>query len=356
MHIVLVDFQYYAYSIPLANALSDMGKVTLMLPEGALRYRDMVKDQVDLRTFHKPRLRYPSNLRMLQYIFKTINDIRPQAVHLISWNLWMCISLPVFPKAPLVSTIHDFAQHPGDEPIPLNSWQWRYADRVIVHAEHIKRRLLQQQHPFPAEKIHVIPHGVYDFYKKWDHTQISDPANQILFFGRIWEYKGLRYLIEAEPLITQQVPDAKIVIAGEGEPLEKYEPWMVNKDHYIIHNHRIPDERIASLFQECRVVALPYTEASQSGVMAIAYAFGRPAIATTVGGLPESIDDGKTGLLVPPRDAKSLADAIILLLRDRDLWNEMVNNTLQKAATDLSWPVIAQQNMAVYQQAWEGFR
>jgi glycosyltransferase involved in cell wall biosynthesis len=355
MHIVLIDFQYYAYSIPLANALSNFCEVTLILPEQALPYRAMIQDQVHLRTFRKARLRYPSNLLMLKSIFNAIQEIKPLAVHLISWNLWMCMSLPVFPNIPLVSTIHDFAQHPGDEPIPLNSWQWRYADRVIVHAEHIKQQLLQQ-HQLPAAKIHVIPHGVYDFYQHWSQTEVSDPENRILFFGRIWEYKGLRYLMEAEPLITQQVPDARIVIAGEGEPLENYAPWMVNRDHYIIYNHRIPDEMIASLFQECRVVALPYTEASQSGVIAIAYAFNRPAVATNVGGLPESVDDGRTGILIPPQDAKSLADAIVLLLKDRNLWNSMVQNCQHKAETELSWPVIAQQNLAVYQQAWDDRR
>ena len=141
-------------------------------------------------------------------------------------------------------------------------------------------------------------------------------ANTVLFFGRIWAYKGLEYLIRAEPLITAEIPDAKIVIAGKGEDFSRYRAMMVHPERFVVHNEFIPDDRRAELFARASVVVLPYVEATQSGVIPVAYTFSKPVVATTVGSIPEMVDDGRTGLLVPPRSEESLAEAIVSLLRD----------------------------------------
>ena len=95
----------------------------------------------------------------------------------------------------------------------------------------------------------------------------------------------------------------------------------------------------------------PYIEASQSGVLAIANAFGKPVVATNVGGIPEIVEHGKTGLLVPPCDARSLADAIVALLQDQPTREAMRRCTLQKSKAELAWANIAKRTMQVYQQA-----
>jgi len=353
MQVLLIDFGFFAYSVQLANALSELCEVTLMLPDKAANhYLESVKQPVELRQFHMPRLRYPTNLLMVRSLFKTIREIEPQVVHQLAWHPWMNLALPLFPNIPLVTTIHDASLHPGDrESFALfQNWQWRRADRVIVHAEKIKRQMVDELGA-PEDKIHVIPIGIYDLYRTWLNNDISEKPCTVLFFGRIWEYKGLKYLIEAEPLITQRVPNARIVIAGQGEPFEKYEQLMVNKDHFIIHNYYIPDEMVARLFQEASVVALPYIEASQSAVLAIAYAFGKPVVVTTVGGIPEVVEHGETGYLVPPRDPQSLAEAIVTLLQNPDLREKMGRRALEKAKSELSWSNIARKTLEVYRQA-----
>lgn len=353
MHALLIDFFLFAYAVPLANALSELCEITLMLPDKVpAHYTAMVKEQVHLRRFHMPRLRYPTNVFMVRSLFKTIREIKPQVVHQLTWNLWLNLAMPLFPNVPLVITVHDASQHPGDRASVwlFHDWQLRWVYQVIVHAEAIKRQMLEERR-VAEDKIHVIPHGSYNFYKAWSNEEVSERDNVILFFGRIWEYKGLRYLIEAEPLITSQVPDARIVIAGEGEPFEEYERMMVNKEHFIVHNYRIPDEMVARLFQEASVVALPYIEASQSGVLAIAYAFGKPVVATTVGGIPEVLDHGQTGYLVSPRDPHGLAEAIVTLLQNQNLRKEMGRKALERAESELSWQGIARKTLSVYQRA-----
>jgi glycosyltransferase involved in cell wall biosynthesis len=353
MHAVLIDFDFFPYTVQLANALTEVCKVTVLLPDKASSvFTEAVNEQVDLRRFHAPRLRYPSNLAMTYSLFKTISRIRPQVVHQIAYHPWMNLALPFFPDVPLVTTIHDANRHPGDGAsfVWFQDWQWGWADQIIVHAKAIKSQLVDG-HRVPDKKVHVIPIGSYDLYRAWAGERASEQENTVLFFGRIWEYKGLQYLIAAEPLITAQAPDAKIVIAGYGESFEKYERMMVNKDRFVVHNYYIPDEMVAGLFQEATVVALPYIEASQSAVVAMAYAFGKPVVATEVGGIPEAVEHGETGYLVPPRDPHSLADAIVALLHDHDLCKRMGRKALEKARSELSWSSIARKTIQVYERA-----
>src|SRR5438552_16759897 len=96
-------------------------------------------------------------------------------------------------------------------------------------------------------------------------------SQTVLFFGRIWEYKGLEYLIRAEPLITAEVPEARIVIAGEGEDFGRYRLLMDHPEHFVVYNEYIPDQQRSELFRQASLVVLPYIEASQSGVIPLAY-------------------------------------------------------------------------------------
>jgi glycosyltransferase involved in cell wall biosynthesis len=96
---------------------------------------------------------------------------------------------------------------------------------------------------------------------------------------------------------------------------------------------------------------LPYIEASQSGVIPMAYTYGKPVIATTVGGLPESVVDGCTGYLVPPRDERALAEAILELLNDPSTRHRMGVNGQIKLKIENSAETVAAQTLEVYAQA-----
>jgi glycosyltransferase involved in cell wall biosynthesis len=199
-----------------------------------------------------------------------------------------------------------------------------------------------------SDIIHTIPMIVHGDDKA--HSQIREEDHMILFFGRIWEYKGLEYLIRAEPLITAQVPDAKIVIAGQGEDFARYRRLMVHPDRFLVFNEYVSDDKRAELFRRASVVALPYIEASQSAVIPVAYTFAKPVVATTVGGLPEMVEHGRTGYLVPPQDEKALAEAVIRLLLNKDLRRKLGSNAKNKIDTECSAETIAQQTINVYRQ------
>jgi glycosyltransferase involved in cell wall biosynthesis len=161
----------------------------------------------------------------------------------------------------------------------------------------------------------------------------------------------LEYLIRAEPLITAQVPDVSIVIAGRGEDFTRYRRLMVHPERFTIYNEYVSDDQRAELFQRASVVALPYIDASQSAVIPIAYTFAKPVVATTVGGLPELVDHGRTGYLVPPHDERALADALVRLLRDKQLRHQLGANGKSKVDTELSPDAVARRTLEVYQRA-----
>lgn len=358
MHVVLIEFRNSTpYPVQLANALGELCQVTLMLPDVASRFSEEVdQNRVNLEFFRRPRYRQPVSLMaMVWRLRQRLKALQPDLVHITAWNVVGSPGLGMFAPFPLVATVHDVNRHPGGSGLPLipsmlYRWQWRWADHVIAHAATAREQLITQ-YGCRHERVHVIPIGSYDFYRTIAHNTKPERPNTILFFGRIWEYKGLQYLIEAEPLITKAIPDACIIIAGHGENFEKYRQGMINPNRFEVHNYRIPEKEVAHFFQQASVVVLPYIEASQSGVIPLAYAFGKPVVATTVGGIPEVVDNGVTGYLVPPQDPDSLAKAIIRILQDKELRRQMGQKALEKSRNELSWTAVARKTMDVYRTA-----
>jgi glycosyltransferase involved in cell wall biosynthesis len=151
-----------------------------------------------------------------------------------------------------------------------------------------------------------------------------DPADKVaLFFGFVRPYKGLEHLIDALPLAMERVPDLRLLVAGEfWQPADQFvrraESLGVG-DRLTIDDRYVPNEEVGTYFAAADVIVMPYVAATQSGIVTLAAQFERPVIATDVGGLPEVVLDGVTGLVVPPADAGALADALARCLGDDQL-------------------------------------
>lgn len=365
----------FDYMIQLANALSEKEKVMLILPNGAPGdIIDTLNDQVDsflvgkglsLRSLYFHPLKA---LSILKELIKKIDDFNPDIIHFQAggdgkFDLFMSM-LSFIRKYPLVTTLHN------PEPYKMGGNMYvrmyrkviynrikKYANQIVVHGVKLKE-ITMEKFSFPSARVHVVPFGEQYVapFKKYEVEGIEEDRNAILFFGGIQKYKGLEYLIRAEPLITTRVSDAKIIIAGAGEDFKKYERMMVNKDNFVVYNRWIDYKEGAELFQRCNIVVLPYTYASQSAVIPPAYAFKKPVVVTDVGALSEIVDDGVTGFIVPPRDPEALADAIVKLLKDEDLRREMGENGYKKLKMDLSWDKIADKTVEVYEKAIYNFK
>jgi glycosyltransferase involved in cell wall biosynthesis len=351
MKVAFVSFDFGEYCVRLASGIAQNANIVLFLPKPeAERYLYLLSNSVGLRMFHKPRLRQPlQQMRMAEYLLECIGDFNPDVIHLQQGHLWFNFALPLLRQYPLVITSHDPVTHVGEKtPQRIFDWGCYRARQIIVHAPQMKDLVVKRLH-MPTSRVHVITHVLLGDDSAQPNLQ--EEEHLVLFFGRIADYKGLEYLIRAEPLITALVPQARIVIAGTGEDLNRYRRMMTNPERFVIYDEYVSDDKRAELFRRASVVVLPYTEASQSGVIPVAYSFGKSVVATTVGGLPAQVDDGKTGYLVPPRDERALADAIVRLLRNRDLRQQFGANGRRKITVESSADVVARDTLAVYQLA-----
>jgi glycosyltransferase involved in cell wall biosynthesis len=355
MRVAFVSFDFGEYCIRLAAAMvAQDAKVLLLLPAEQQPAGMTVPAGIDFHAFHKPRLRQALlQLFTVTELVRRIKAFKPDVVHVQQGHLWFNLALPFLMRYPLVMTAHDVMPHPGDQgarntPQMITDFGFRRADRLIVHGQAIKQLLIASQ-DIRSEIVHVIPHIALGHDQTARKTAERD--GQILFFGRIWGYKGLEYLIRAEPLITAEVPSAKIVIAGQGENFERYRRLIKNPEQFLVLNQYISPEQQTELFRQASLVVLPYVEASQSGVIPVAYTFAKPVVATTVGALPEMVDDGRTGYLVPPRDPEALAVAIVRLLKDRHLRRRVGQNGKRKIDSECSPEVVSRQTLAVYRAA-----
>ncbi|MEY4517697.1 MAG: hypothetical protein RLZZ499_296 [Cyanobacteriota bacterium] len=359
LKVALLHFGFEDYTIELANGLAQYVDLTLIQPEKVTAVcRDYLNPSIRIISFAKPRIRDPRNLLAMIKMMRIIKELQPDVLHVQETNdFWYDLTL-FFNKMPtLVTTIHDVYKHPGDRDIRMGAEYTRRlafyrSQQLIVHAQALKEALVEDFR-VPAAQVNTLAHGELGslFQRRTGKKILKREPYTLLFFGRIWPYKGLNYLLEALPLIAEKIPQVKLIIAGRGESLQQYLTNGYDQSHLEIINDFIPLEDVAGLFQRSTLSVLPYVEASQSGVANLSYGMGVPVVASDIGGLGELVKSGEDGLLVPPGDVQALADAIIHLLSNPQLQEKMRTAALERCQQDLNWSNIAAQTVQVYEQA-----
>ena len=231
--------------------------------------------------------------------------------------------------------IHDPVAHSGVK--KWREWiahrQFRTMDGAIV----LTRKFIpdvMRIHQIPEEKIYYMPHFITYHSKQKAQMRCEFDDNlgvNFLFFGRIEKYKGIGVLLEAFLKLAEMNHDAKLTIAGRGE-MQEYQSLIDSSDRITADIRYIPEDDVDDYYLEPNtVLVLPYLDATQSGVLSIAYTHGNPVIASDTGGLREQLGDGEEGILVPPGDADELAKAMRMLCDDRDRLREQSWRMLLKA-------------------------
>ena len=325
------------YCIHLARALSKNVNLEVIsfrriIPEGlysggaiekGIKFKDIENAEVkNILAWHNP----------LSYItvgLKTKGDI----IHIQHWALYSSlvyiIILPLIKlrNKKIIITIHNITPHIENKLINkiyklINKFIFPFANGIIVHNKRNKEKLIQLFN-IDEKKIYIIGHGVLkpetkikNISKKHAQELLNIPLNKkiLLFFGYIWNYKGLDILLRSLNIIKSQVPNIVLFIAGQ--PLKFIDAWDKYEkiiDDYNLHDYvikkleYIPDSKIELYFSASDLVVLPYKQPfdTHGGVAALSLCFKKPLVVTDIGGLPEYIKDKRA--LCFPDDVEDLA-------------------------------------------------
>jgi glycosyltransferase involved in cell wall biosynthesis len=307
-------------------------------------------------------IEYPLNLIR---VGKIIRRGRIGTVHLqsVNWIDVLLVLLLRWLRVSVVYTIHNVLPTHGKLRFyhrSIFALTYRLCDRLIIHTEAGREKVNELFH-LSRSKISVIPHGDYRFFVSDQLTELSQAkealgipsdTRTILFFGAIRPNKGLDQAFEVLRLLRTSGKRILLMVVGElCEDYRKYaqmiEKWGLRASLYEEYRY-IPTEQVHRYFAAAEIVFLPYYEITQSGVLQIAYAFGKAVIASDLDGFRESIEEGKNGFLVRIGDFRKFAERITTLLDDGMLLQKMGKHSMWLAQEKFAWEGIAKATLELY--------
>jgi glycosyltransferase involved in cell wall biosynthesis len=209
----------------------------------------------------------------------------------------------------------------------VGGWIMHRSAAYVVHSEAVKTQVVQV-YRLPAEKVFVIPHGLYDSYCQPINRDAARAALNIreqfviLYFGMIRKYKGVPALVTAfEQLPPEMAENTRVIIAGENwgdeEGLEELITKSARADHITFRPEFVPDAAVPQYFSAADVVVLPYLRSAGSGVASIAMAFGKPVIISDLPNIKESLADYRGAILVPQGEIAPITARLTELYRQQ---------------------------------------
>lgn len=296
----------------------------------------------------------PRNIFLYIKFLSIIKKIKPDVINIVG-GIDILSSFLLKYRGKIVLTVHDPFPHSGEQNFRREFFRklamLNCSKFILLNEKQCKDFI--KVYRLKKEQVYINHLGVYDCIRKFlccKTKKSNGKSNNVLFFGRISPYKGIEYLLDAMQIVHKKIPDAYVTIAGSGCLYFDVTPYKDAK--YIdIRNRYVGMEELADLISSSDIIVCPYIDATQSGVIMTAYSLCKPVIATNVGGLAEMVEDGKTGILIPARDVKSLANCLIKLLSEKDELNRMSEyiNT-RYFLGDRSWRVIAERYIKTYRE------
>jgi glycosyltransferase involved in cell wall biosynthesis len=283
------------------------------------------------------RIRSPAAVPAMVALRRALRRWRPDIVHVHENHDPRLLALTTGYRT--VLTVHDPLGHPGAPTLSRwENWAFRHwfrrAERFVVHG----KALVEELAPIVGRgRIVVIPHGAW-----MRSAPLPRPrAPSVLLFGRLEQYKGVEVLVDAMRLVWEQRPEVRLVVAGSGEAAA-----LVPADTRISLIPRyISESEVGTVLAGASLVALPYTQASQSGVGLLAISAGVPVVVSNLGALPELAYD--PSFVFEARNPRALAETIV---RHLDHGPDVRGAVLRHAESHFSWRRAAVLSTELYRE------
>jgi glycosyltransferase involved in cell wall biosynthesis len=238
----------------------------------------------------------------------------------------------------------------------FSQWKYRQMDRFIAASNAIKAILVADG--IPAGRIDVVHDGI-DVDKIANRPSTDLHAEYwlphgvpvLVNVGALVGHKGQKFLIDAMPLVLREVPDAHLVIFGEGDlrvPLEKQIKQLNLAKRVLLPGFR---EDVMSLMKSADLFVMSSVTEGLGSAVLDAMAMGQAVVGTRAGGIPEAVVPDETGLLVEPSDSKALANAIVKLLKDDALRKQFGEAGRARVAEHFGVDRLVEGTLAVYERA-----
>lgn len=270
-----------------------------------------------------------------------------------------------YKKVKFIFTLHDVLPFEDDRRlVKLLKMFYSIADGFTVGNEEEKEKLIKY-FDIPASKIYVIHHGIYNLFNKNHYTREKakhhlniDPSKKvILFFGWMRNYKGFDYLIDAVNELSKKRNDFVVYVASGikyasdeeiQNSMEKIKDLGL-EDKFHLNLNYLSTGDIEAVFKSSDLVVLPYTHASQSGVLMTAAGFKKPVIITDVFSDRTWVKN-QSGYVIKPKDSKALMEKIESLLDDPDTRKKFGEYGFEYASSHFDWKTIAREYSEVYKK------
>lgn len=301
-----------------------------------------VDGYTNIRTFPLKLIKY--YLKDAPRIKKLVKKLNINGEYIPICSYWSWVIHLSLPPVKLVYAMHDPVSH-NRKITPIRVFNYliaRQADYIVILSD-IFRQHVKDFYRKRDNQIVMIPSGYENVAISGTQTQIvvyDENKINFLFQGRIDKYKGLDILAKAYEKLRKKYDDVSLTIAGSGD-FSLYEPLYKYLEDCTIINRWLTDEEVTSLFNDRNVITvLPYTSATQSGVINVALPNGSPIIASRCGGIEEQIVDGVTGYLFEPNNIDELLKKMEYVILHKNELEEIRRNGYKKMKS-LDWDILS---------------
>jgi len=261
---------------------------------------------------------------------------------------------------PCVTTVHGSDVYGLRHPLfkILNSMVIRHSDACTANSTATARKVREIS---GRKDIEIIPMGFDpEVFTPLDSRNIPGPKREktLLYVGRLIDWKGVDSLIKALPLVQRRFPETRLLLIGDGP--QRAELMGLCRDLGIEESVKfmgeIPQDLLPEYYSSAQAFVLPSIvnekgETEGLGLVLLeAMACGTPVIGSDVGGIPDIIKNGNTGLLAKPRDPEDLADKIMTVMADKKLAEELSSRASRYITENFSWDSIADRFLKLYQR------
>ena len=306
-------------------------------------------------------IRVTISLRLASRIKAVLSEEKFDIIHLHEpFMPMLCSAVLRFSNATNIGTFHACDGKPGYKfGRPISTIMLKRRVRKLDGKIAVSKSAVEFASKYIPGYYNIIPNGIDVERFSPDVSPIEefcDGKQNILFLGRLERRKGLIYLIKAYQQVKQEIPDSRLIIAGPGTRLRKpYEKWIRNQGlEDVVFVGYVSESDKPRYYKTADVYCSPATSRESFGIVLLeAMAVGKPIVASNIDGYNDVVTHGEDGLLVPPKDSRGLAQALISVLSNKTLRQQMGDKGRLKAG-EYNWASVAQRVFDYYVRVLNG--